>query len=597
MWKEKKSALLLTLGTTIGLVAGGAVAWWFLQPRTPISELPTGADILPEHTAISLSFSTDAGQWRRLRQFGSAETQSAFDQTLVTWRDRLFTNNGIDYQQEIQPWVGEEVTIAFLSPESVEPEDAADAEADAKAIRPYRPPNQAAFDPSAVMILPIANLERVQQFATTPQVTEGQEWADRDYQGVTIREVHGQTQLDYAVAVLDNRFLVVSGEANSLEQVIDAFHDQAAVARDGDYGRAFSQLRETVDSPFMRIYVNVPAAAELTTSNANLPIPPQLLTLLQANQGLASAVSLESQGIRFRGVTWIAPESPVRLETDNSSERMPILLPAETVMMTSGANFQEFWQTYRQASEQIEPGSALSVSNPAFQPQTITQFFQSFTGLEFDKVILPWTAGEFAIGLLAAPATDANPSPTAGIALMLQVSDRRAAEEAWTQLDQVMQERNGWQVGEAQLEGQPVVTWTSRFGSVTVTRGWLDGNIVYLTVGSKVAEAIIPKPTQPLAETDFFRATAVTDLNPSGQFFMAVNQLANPNLSLPVPQLPAPNRALLDAMRAIGVTTTVQDNRTTRFDVQTLLQKSDRSPSALPSQAPAQASPEASASP
>ncbi|GAB4374633.1 MAG: hypothetical protein Kow00121_19300 [Elainellaceae cyanobacterium] len=595
IWKKKKPTLLLTVGTAIGLVAGGAMAWWFLQPRTPISELPAGAELLPQNTAVSVSFSTDAGQWRRLRQFGSPATQASFDQTLAKWRDRLFTDNGINYQQDVQPWVGEEITVAFLSPESV---DEQSADSGSKEIRPYRLPNEAEFDQSAVMILPIANAERVQQFATEPNVTPEQEWADREYQGVTIREIHGESELDYAVAVLDNRFVVTSGDVESLEQVINTFQSKNSVARNADYGRAFSQVRETVASPFMRIYVNVPAAAEFTNSNANQPVPPQLLTLLQANQGLASAATLESEGMRFRGVTWIAPNSGVRLRTDNAAERMPVLLPAETMLMTSGGNFKDFWQTYSQASEQIDPASALALRNPAFRPEAIRQFFQNFTGLEFDKAILPWTEGEFALGLLSAPAASETASPTAGMAVLLQASDRRAADETFAQLDKVMQERNGWRVQEAQLEGQPVVTWTSQFGSLTVTRGWLEGNIVYLAIGPGVAEAVAPSPAQPLVDTELFRSTTATDLNPNnGHFFIAVDQLANPDISLPVPNLPTSNRDFLSVIRAIGLTTSVQDNRTTRFDLQTVIQKSDQAPAALPAPGEAVPSPAAEDSP
>ncbi|HEY9657970.1 MAG TPA: DUF3352 domain-containing protein, partial [Allocoleopsis sp.] len=392
-WKTKhKPTLLVTVGTAVGLIAGGATAWWLIQQRTPIAGLPAGADVLPQTTAVSFSFTTDAGQWRRLRQFGTAETQASFDQTLVKWRDRFFADNGINYQKDIQPWVGKEITVAFLNSKQAE------GQAKNKEIQPYRLPNEAEYDQSAVMILPIANLQRVQQMIATPKVSEGQEWADRDYKGVKIREVHGKVELDYAMALLEDRFVVVSGDARSLEQVIDTFKGEPSVARNSDYGKAFTHLQETVDNPFVRLYVNVPEATTFTTNNANQPISPQLLTLLQNNQGLASAVTLESNGVRFQGYTWLPSNAKVRLKADNNADRMPVLLPGSTVLMTSGDNLKQFWQEYSQPVDpKNNPAAATENKGGIFNPNSIRQGFRNFTGLDFDKDVIPWTEGEFAL--------------------------------------------------------------------------------------------------------------------------------------------------------------------------------------------------------
>ena len=584
---KKKPTLLLTVGTAVALLAGGATAWWLLQ-RTPISELPVGADVLPQNTAVSFSLTSDAAQWRRLRQYGTSESQAGFDRSLATWRDRLFVQNGIDYQRDIQPWVGEEITVAFLNPAPMDEQGGGEAsgKSNGKEVLPYRPPNSAEFDRSAVMILPIADAEKAQRYMASAKVKSDQKWADREYKGVKIREVHGQTQLDYAAALVDNRFLVASGDVQSIEQVIDTAKGKASVSQNSDYGRAFSQLREEATNPFMRLYVNVPAATEFATNNANQPIPPQLLSLLEHNQGLASAMTLESDGVRFRGATWIAPNSRTRLKVDNDAERMPVLLPSEAVLMVSGDNLKEFWQNYSQPANQSANTQAESSQPPQgklFSANSIQQNFRNLTGLDWDKDVIPWTEGEFAISLLSAPAANEGAAATAGLLMMAQASDRRAADETFTKLDQAMQERNGWQVKETELEGQPVVTWTSPFAALTVTRGWLDGNIVYLAVGSGVAEAVVPTPTKPLANSNLFRNATATDLEAnSGHFFMAVDQLANPNISLPVPNLPESNRNTLSAIRAIGISTLIQDNRTTSFDMHVLTPRSDKTPGVLP---------------
>jgi hypothetical protein len=170
---------------------------------------------------------------------------------------------------------------------------------------------------------------------------------------------------------------------------------------------------------------------------------------------------------------------------------------------------------------------------------------------------------------------------------MLQASDRRAADEALEKLDQAMQERNGWQVQASEVEGQSVTRWTSPFASLNITRGWMEGDVMFLALesgnGSRVAEAVLPTPSTSLVNNDRFRAATTTDLKPhSGNFFLAIDQLANPDLSFPVPALSTANQDVLQAMQAIGLTTAVQDNRTTRHDARILLQRASAAPSALP---------------
>ncbi|NJO43750.1 MAG: DUF3352 domain-containing protein [Cyanobacteria bacterium RU_5_0] len=576
IWK-KKPALLLTVGTAIGLIAGGATAWWIIQQRTPITGLPAGANVLPQDTAISFSVSTDAGQWRQLRQYGTPQTQASFDQTLVTWRDRLFTENGFSYSQDIQPWVGDEITVAFLNPP-----DPSEEQSDAQ-IQPYQLPNQAEVERTAVTVLPIANPDRAQQFWADPTVTESQQWADRDYKGVKIREVHGQTELDYAAAMLDDRFVVVSGDAKAIERVIDTFKGDSSVAQVSGYGQAFKQLEEAEEIPFMRLYVNVPEATEFTVTNASQPLPPHVLMLLQNNQGLASVMTLESQGIRFQGLSWIASDSQVRLNVENSADRAPSLLPSDTVMMASGGNFKEFWENYSQPTEsQATPSPQTPPRGGFLNPDLIRQAFNNFTGLDLDKDLIAWMDGEFTIGLLSSPPSANATQSTAGVVIMVQTNDRRAADEGLKNLDDALNQR-GWQIQETKLNDQSVVNWVSPFAALTITRGWLDGNIAFLAIGPNVANAVFPTPVQPLIDNETFRQAISPDLAPNnGHFFISVDRLANPETNLPLPNLPQNNRDALNAIRAIGVTTAIQDNRTTRYDVHVLLRRSDKAPEALP---------------
>jgi hypothetical protein len=569
--KKQKSALLLTVGSAVGLIAGGAVAWWITQNQPIATGLPVGADIIPQDASVTLTFTTDKGQWQQLRRFGTPTTQKALDRNLAKLRDRILFDNGLNYQQDIQPWVGNEITIAFLPP----PGAKSDAKPTPESVQPY---SSSASEQATLMVLPIANPDRAEQLLTNPKVTAAQKWVDRDYKGAKIREVHGQTQRDYAATVLDNRYLVVSHDTQAVERVIDAFKGRTAIAKAPGYSQAFGQLKAV--NPFMEMYVNVPAASNLTTNDPRQPIPPQSLIPFQKNQGLAAVMTLESDGIRLQGTAWLPSDSP-RHKVINNDQQMTALLPADTVLMTSGSNLKQAWQDYSQQPDGTAP------QRGTVNPTMVRNGFANLTGLDLDKDLMSWMDGEFSLALVSAPATAAVPQPRAGVLLLTQTSDRRAADDAFKRLDQLMKERYRFQVNEAEVAGNPVVNWVSPFQSLTITRGWLDGNIAFIAVGPGVATTILPAPGQPLAENPLFQKSASSDSKPhNGHFFIELDRLAGAKTGLPFPALPPDNQEFLKAIRAIGMTTTIQDGRTTNYDINVLMQKTNNSPGALPSPSP-----------
>ncbi|MBI4781327.1 MAG: DUF3352 domain-containing protein [Oscillatoriophycideae cyanobacterium NC_groundwater_1537_Pr4_S-0.65um_50_18] len=571
LFKNQKTVLWIAVGSAIGLTVGGAIAWWSLQ-QPVIEGLPTGADVIPEDAAVTLSFSTNEGQWRQLRQFGTPETEAALNKNWTQLRDRLLTANGLDYARDIKPWIGSEMTVAFLAPAALR----AAGQSAPQQIQPYAA-DPLKGDAPTVLVLPIANPAKAQEILARPQVSASQDWVDRDYKGVKIREVQGKTERAYAAAVVGDRYLVASADGKAIEQVIDTFKGKPSVARTPGYGQAFSQLQ--AEAPLLRAYVNVPVATVVATNNANQPIPPQGLALLQGNRGFATAMDLEPEGVRFQSLAWLPSDSKVRYSTSNKALRMPSLLPDSTLMMASGGNFKQTWQNYSQQMGDSTTGGVLS-------PGFLRQGFNNLTGLDFDRDLAGWMDGEFSLALISDPGT-ANPKaatpPTAGVLLLAQTGNRKAADEAWKKLDAVMGDRYKFRVSETQVGGKAAIAWVSPFSSLTVTRGWLEDDVAFLAIGADVGNAIVPAPAKPLATNPLFSSTASQTIeSSSGHFFMASDRLARRDTTLPLPVLPAENQAYISAIRALQVTGAVQDAQTSRYDVHVLLRRVSSPPVTVP---------------
>ncbi|MEH1766520.1 DUF3352 domain-containing protein [Nostoc sp.] len=554
MKKNKKPSLVLTLSAAGLLIGAGSAAYWLLaQRRLSSSDLLVGANIIPGDALFAVSLTTDPQQWQKLRQFGTRETQTELDKNLVQLRDRFLTNNGYDFQKDIAPWVGNDVTIAILAPTIVSK----------PTPKPVTTNEDAGSDQqSMVMVLPVKNPEIAKSILAQPKTLKQGKWIDRTYQGFAIKQSEGQVGENFSAALLDGRFLVITDNPKATERAIDAYKNKTSLATTGGFAENFPKIADY--QPFAQFYVNVPTAAKIAAASPNRPLPAQVLAQLQNNQGLAGTITLESEGIRFKGVSWLNPNSQRVLAVENKAGKMQSRLPAETLMMLSGGNLQRLWGDYVLTSQ----GNPLS----PIAPEQLRGGVKSLTNLDLDKDLLSWMKGEFSLSVI--PTTPKAGSPDdfrSGLVFMVEGKNRNSAEASLKQLDDVMRNQYQFQVQPGKVAGQPVVNWISPYGTLTATHGWLDGDVAFLVVGAPITDKIVPKPNNTLANTLAFQQTVPTEPNPTdGQFFLDVEKTVK---NFPLPTLIPNQQTLLDATRSIGMTSAVSDSRSNTYDIFIALKK------------------------
>ncbi|MEA5618883.1 DUF3352 domain-containing protein [Cronbergia sp. UHCC 0137] len=536
--RKKKPSLVLTLSAAGLLIGGGIAAYWLFTQGQPLSrDLPIGANIIPDDALFAVSLTTDHQQWQKLREFGTLEAQRELDKNLVIWRERLFTNNGYDFQKDVKPWVGDGVTIAMLSPRGDGNQE------------------------SLVMVLPIKNLEVAEKILSESKPGN---WVERSYQGFVIKEIQKSGKI-FSVALLDQRFLVISDNSTTIERAIAAYKNKTSLAQLASFKHNFPKIASY--QSFAQFYLNVPTAAKIAQGFPNRRLPAQVLTQLQNNQGLAGTVTLEPQGMRFKGISWLNPQSQRLLAVENNAGGMKNRLPGETLMMLSGSNLQRWWGDYVSTSE----GNPLS----PITPKEVREGVKSLTSLDLERDLLSWLQGEFALAVIPkTPKNALGENFQAGLVFMSKISQRQAAETALQKLDEVMKNQYQFQIQPETVAGKPVVNWISPFGALTATHGWLDDNIVFLVVGAPISDKILSRPNNPLVNTPSFQQTVITELNPpNGQFFLDVEQTVKsfiPN------NLPGNQQTFLQSIRTIGVTTAINDSRSQRYDVFLSFKKVDK---------------------
>ncbi|MDJ1168050.1 DUF3352 domain-containing protein [Roseofilum sp. BLCC_M154] len=569
---QKKLGVLAIAGIII-LGATGSLAYWLFIGRTQVPKnMQLGANVVPQNSLMTISLSTNERQWENLRSFGTANTQAAFDQSLVQLRDQFQIQTKLDYLKDIQPWVGQEVTWAYLAPEIAEEETQSEEE---RVVMLQ--------EPSWVMIVPIANPLKAKEISGK---LVNQELTKRTYKDIEIQETPPDAEVVFSSTVLEGRYLVISSAPEATDRVIDTFKGKASVASTPGYKNALEQLGSS--SALARVYVNIPEATRVAAANSVRPIAPEELEKMETNQGLAATVEVVSNGLLFKGITWLSNQADQKLTTDSLGLDLGTYMPSDTLFMLTGSNFNQVWNQYTTGVE----GNPLAPLNP----QGLKQGLLDTTGLNLEEDLLKWMDGEFAIAMI--PANQAGSPIPFGFAVMVNTGDRETADQTFTTLDGVMKDKYQMQINSETVGETEITQWQLPFGIVDISRAWLSDDLVMMTFGAAIANRLITPPETPLASSEAFKTSIPTGLSPqSGYFYADMERLFNQNLPLPI-IMPPNQDNLFKAFDSIGLTSAITSPRTTRYDLLVRLKKGQTpgplpSPSLNPSPTP-EPSPEAS---
>lgn len=570
--KKNRKPWLIALGAAV-LIIGGASAAYFLllQRHIFLGNTPAGAQLIPQDALVTASISTDAAQWQQLRQYGTPEIQAAMEAQLKQLQENLLTANGYNYEKDIKPWLGKMVIIAYL------PANTATGKATPTAPFANQPD---------LIVLPIEKPVEAKQLLEKAKSQPDQKLATRTYKGIQIRETKKNNAQNYSIAILDS-FLVVTKNPQITERVIDIYKSTASLAATPGYAENLAKISDS--NAFAQLYLNSPVVWAAAAANSLRPISPDKLAATQQRQGIAATVNLEPEGMRFRGISWLKPNSTQKYQVENQTNTLARRLPADTLMMFAGGNLSRFWQDNADNAD----------SNPLslISPNNLSAGLKSAFGLSFEEDLLPWTDGEFSVAMLPASPealTQQGQSVQLGasVVLMIQASDRPRAEKTFQQLDQVMATRYQFQVEKTEVKGQSIVNWNSPLGGLNASHGWLDGNVAFLSLGAPVSSAFAPKPQAPLIDNQLFQQTVPTQPNPSNsQIFIDVDRTINNGTFNLSQLLSQEQRMLAKGTRSIGVTAAIKDQRSIRFDLFLQMKIIPPSPSPSPTLAPNQLSP------
>ena len=403
------AGVLLLLGT-IGLT------WIFSQ--SPLSlfngspqSTPTAAMFVSKQAPVMASLLVNPDRLETLRQVVAkpsdrAKTRGEFEQ----FKQGILGNSELDYRQDVQPWLGNEITAAITTLD-IDREEANGKEA------------------GYLLALATKDTERSREFLQLfwqKRAIAGTQLVFDDYKGTKI--IYGKVEAEsvpmtIASAVVGSQYVLF---ANSPKVLRDAINNvQAAelnLEHSSDYQRAIASLDQ---GRIGVVFANLPQLAELN-----------------GKEMIESATAAIALGLDRKGL--IAETAIVRgtESTENQSKQSIEALkyvPAIAPISASGINLDQLWtglSSDRTVSKWV---------NSSIEP------LQKRWSLNLPQDIFRWVKGEYALALI----------PKAEVLDWVFVADKTAdmgAETAIAHLDE-LGKAQGISAGTLQIGDQSVSVW------------------------------------------------------------------------------------------------------------------------------------------
>jgi hypothetical protein len=543
--KKRRRRILAGTGVAALLATGMAIGIGKLWSGAG-SKLDTsnGVSLLPQDTLVSIAVATDPERWQKFSEFGVPVSRGVLERQLAKLQTDFLGNYGYDYRRDIQPWIGKQILIGYLN----NPGAAGKADRGILAER------------QTVAILPIADRGAAQRVLEQHQTPIDANLVESNYKGVAIREFKRKAGT-LAIAIL-NDFVAIGTDRASLQRVVDTQHGGKSILTVPGYTKALTAIE--IDRPFAQVYVNIPVATAVAAANSPQTLAADKLAQAQVQQGLAANATLEPEGIAWKGISWLKPNSKQKLVVENQAQNLATNLPANTLVMVSGGNLQRLWQDYVRSAD-TSPLAPI-------KPTDLVKNLDNLTGLDLESEILNWSKGSFGVAIVPKPDKIDTEFGT-GLVIIQHASDRAVAEKALTRLDNKMAQTQGFKIAKAKLGSRDLINWTTPLGSIAATHGWLDGDLTFLSLGAPVVNTFLPQPQQRLADNVLFKQATRSSLNPhNGQFFIDIDRTINAG-NLPLPYLSPEVRAGFQAISSLGVTSAILDESSNRFDLFVALKK------------------------
>ncbi|MBD0312457.1 MAG: DUF3352 domain-containing protein [Microcoleus sp. T3-bin5] len=439
------SFLIAGVLALLGLSAGG---FYWLTTHTPLNLLaggptttPAAAVFVSKQTPLLASMLVNPDRLEALRQvFASPEERSRSHAEFEQIKKTLLANTGLDYRRDIEPWIGDEITLAVID---------IDSDGDSNNGK------QSGF----LLAVSSKNVDRSQQFLDSY-------WRKQSRVAKTVQsEIYKGVKINYKQVPIANKKTSPISPFNPLSLPNKTLPPSFATA-------AISGSSDSENNPTFVLFANSPtvirdAINNVAAANLNLNNSPnyqkafQQLTqgrialafvnLPQSQTEQNPQVSLNSLAVAV-GVNRRGLLAQTALVTSRENTASPTLsepvkalqyIPSASPFAVASTDLRNFWADLSSA-----------VSTNAEVSKLVDRTFadiQQVWGVNLQQDIFNWVQGEYALGLLR------NSSKSADWIFAAEKS--ADSQKAIDKLDEIARSKE-YSIGSFTLRNQKITAWT-----------------------------------------------------------------------------------------------------------------------------------------
>jgi hypothetical protein len=439
------SFLIAGVLTLLGLSAGG---FYWLTTHTPLNLLaggptttPAAAVFVSKQTPLLASMLVNPDRLEALRQvFATPEERSRSHAEFEQIKKSLLANTDLDYRRDIEPWIGDEITLAVID---------TDSDGDSNNGK------QNGF----LLAVSSKNVDRSQQFLDSY-------WRKQSRAAKTVQsEIYKAVQINYKQVPLANKKTSAISPFNPLslpKTTLPPSFATAAIGGSSDLGNNPSFVLFANSPNVIRDAINNVAAANLNLNNSpNYQKAFQQLTqgrialafvnLPQSQTEQNPQVSLNSLAVAV-GVNRRGLLAETALVTSRENTASPTLsepvkalqyIPSASPFAVASTDLRNFWADLSSA-----------VSTNAEVSKLVDRTFadiQQVWGVNLQQDIFNWVQGEYALGLLPNSSNSAD---------WIFAAEKSAdSQKAIDKLDEIARSKE-YSIGSFTLRNQKITAWT-----------------------------------------------------------------------------------------------------------------------------------------
>lgn len=458
---KQRSFFFLLASAVVVLLLIGFIGYKWLISQSPLPLLRGGSTVEPaaamfvsKQAPAMVSMLVSPDKLESLRQLSTRPAlRRRSRRELNQLKSSLLADTGLDYRDDIQPWLGEEITLAVTS---------LDIDRDANNGQ----------QPGYLIAIATRNAAKSREFLQllfSQRAVKGTELATEQYKGVQLiadRQPSAATQNLFSGAVVGDRFVLFANHPKVLRQAIN--NVQAP------------ELSLTSSSQYQQALTLLPPR-RMGLTFLNLPVVAQWLGNPPATQTYDSQIiglELNQQGLLAKTTLVASPEQEISPPAPESQPVQALnYIPANAGFAVSGTNLSRLEnsnlaQLWTEIATELSGSGDDAISRLVNQPLAA---LQAGWGINLSQDIFSWVQGEYALGML--PRTD-KPTPD-----WIFVAEKSAeTAPAISRLDAIAQAK-GFSITPLPVGEQQIFAWTQL---VTAPTSSIDLDTALLTLKAKV---------------------------------------------------------------------------------------------------------------